>query len=67
MMIIYGAKHEAQVRSAMFWLLGSLSGMQWSSLPTVAAAVFIMLAAVWILRSDLDLMLLGEGEADTWV
>lgn len=33
MMIIYGAKHEAQVRSAMFWLLGSLSGMQWSSLP----------------------------------
>lgn len=64
MMIIYGAKHEAQVRSAMFWLLGSLSGMQWSSLPTVAAAVFIMLAAVWILRSDLDLMLLGEGEAE---
>lgn len=48
----------------MFWLLGSLSGMQWSSLPTVAAAVFIMLAAVWILRSDLDLMLLGEGEAE---
>ena len=53
-----------QARDVMFWLLGSLSGMQWSSLPTVAAAVFIMLAAVWILRSDLDLMLLGEGEAE---
>ena len=26
MMIIYGAKHEAQVRSAMFWLLGSFAG-----------------------------------------
>ena len=29
MMIIYGAKHEAQVRSAMFWLLGSFAGIQW--------------------------------------
>ena len=64
MMIIYGAKHEAQVRSAMFWLLGSLSGMQWSSLPTVAAAVLSCLllsgssAAIW------TFMLLGEGEAE---
>lgn len=64
MMIIYGAKHEAQVRSAMFWLLGSLSGMQWGNIPAVAVAVFVMLAAVWTLRSDLDLMLLGEGEAE---
>ena len=48
----------------MMIIYGSLSGMPWISLPTVAAAVFIMLAAVWILRSDLDLMLLGEGEAE---
>ena len=33
MMIIYGAKHEAQVRSAMFWLLGSFAGIQWGDLP----------------------------------
>ena len=36
MMIIYGAKHEAQVRSAMFWLLGSFSGIQWKDLPLSA-------------------------------
>ncbi|MDU6903103.1 MAG: iron ABC transporter permease [Veillonella sp.] len=36
MMIIYGAKHEAQVRSAMFWLLGSFAGIQWSDLPLTA-------------------------------
>ena len=63
-LIITKSGSAEQARGIMFWLLGSLSGMQWSSLPTVAAAVFIMLAAVWILRSDLDLMLLGEGEAE---
>ncbi len=39
MMIIYGAKHEAQVRSAMFWLLGSFAGIQWQDLPLSAIIV----------------------------
>lgn len=64
MMIIYGARHEAQVRSAMFWLLGSLSGMQWGDIPFTAVPVGLMLLVIWIIRQDLDLLLLGEGEAD---
>lgn len=64
MLLIYNAKNESQVRSAMFWLLGSLSGMQWSALVTTALAVGLSMACLWFLRQDLDLMLLGEGEAE---
>ena len=64
MMIIYGAKHEAQVRSAMFWLLGSLSGIQWSDLLVIAITVAVMALIVWAVRAGLDLMLLGEGETE---
>ena len=46
MMIIYGAKHEAQVRSAMFWLLGSFAGIQWGDLP-LTAIVLTSLCKTW--------------------
>lgn len=64
MMVIYGARHEAQVRSAMFWLVGSLSGMQWGDLQLTACGVLIMFVLVFLVRNDLDLMLLGSGEAE---
>lgn len=64
MMVIYGARHEAQVRSAMFWLVGSLSGMQWADISFTAAGVLIMMGLVFLVRNDLDLMLLGAGEAE---
>ena len=64
MIIIYGARHEAQVRSATFWLLGSLSGMQWNDLISVTIPVFIIALIIWMIRHDLDLLLLGEGEAE---
>lgn len=63
MLLIYHAQNESQVRSAMFWLLGSLSGMQWQTLPGTAAAVGLAMVSLWFLRHELDLMLLGEGEA----
>ena len=28
--IIYLSKNESQVKSAMFWMLGSFSGIKWS-------------------------------------
>lgn len=64
MMVIYGARHEAQVRSAMFWLVGSLSGMQWTDIFLVALGVLIMMGLTFLVRHDLDLMLLGAGEAE---
>lgn len=63
MMIIYGAKHEAQVRSAMFWLLGSFAGIQWSDLPLTAIIVILFMLYIYMFNQDLDMLLLGNHEA----
>jgi len=63
MMIIYGAKHEAQVRSAMFWLLGSFAGIQWSDLPLTAIIVTLFMLYIYVFNQDLDVLLLGNHEA----
>ena len=63
MMIIYGAKHEAQVRSAMFWLLGSFAGIQWSDLPLTAIIITLFMLYIYTFNQDLDVLLLGNHEA----
>ena len=63
MMIIYGAKHEAQVRSAMFWLLGSFAGIQWGDLPLTANIVTLFMLYIYMFNQDLDVLLLGNHEA----
>ena len=63
MMIIYGAKHEAQVRSAMFWLLGSFEGIQWSDLPLTAIIITLFMLYIYTFNQDLDVLLLGNHEA----
>lgn len=63
MMIIYGAKHEAQVRSAMFWLLGSFAGIQWSDLPLTAIIITLFMLYICTFNQDLDVLLLGNHEA----
>lgn len=62
MMIIYGAKHEAQVRSAMFWLLGSFAGIQWSDLPLTAIIITLFMLYIYTFNQDLDVLLLGNHE-----
>jgi ABC-type cobalamin/fe3+-siderophores transport systems, permease component len=63
MMIIYGAKHEAQVRSAMFWLLGSFAGIQWDDLPLTAIIITLFMLYIYMFNQDLDVLLLGNHEA----
>ena len=63
MMIIYGAKHESQVRSAMFWLLGSFAGIQWGDLPLTAIIVILFMLYIYMFNQDLDVLLLGNHEA----
>ena len=63
MMIIYGAKHEAQVRSAMFWLLGGFAGIQWSDLPLTAIIITLFMLYIYTFNQDLDVLLLGNHEA----
>lgn len=63
MMIIYGAKHEAQVRSTMFWLLGSFAGIQWNDLPLTAIIITLFMLYIYMFNQDLDVLLLGNHEA----
>ena len=63
MMIIYGAKHEAQVRSAMFWLLGSFAGIQWRDLPLTAIIIGLLMLYMYMYKQEFDVLLLGQQEA----
>ena len=54
-----------KLRAVLFWLLGSLSGTQWTLLPLPAAAALGGLAACWIFARWLDALLLGEEPAQS--
>ena len=63
MLEIYGSKNEAQVRSAMFWLMGSFTGIQWAMIPVALTVLIALIIFVWLFRHELDLILLGSEEA----
>ena len=63
MLEIYGSKNEAQVRSAMFWLMGSFTGLQWQMVPIALAVLILLIGFIWLFRHELDLILLGREEA----
>ena len=63
MLEIYGSKNEAQVRSAMFWLMGSFTGIQWAMVPITFAVLMMLMIFIWLFRHELDLILLGREEA----
>lgn len=63
MLEIYGSKNEAQVRSAMFWLMGSFTGIQWGMVPAILSVLAVLVVFIWLFRHELDLILLGRKEA----
>ena len=63
MLEIYGSKNEAQVRSAMFWLMGSFTGIQWTMVPIALIVLIVLMLFIWLFRHELDLILLGREEA----
>lgn len=63
MLEIYGSKNEAQVRSAMFWLMGSFTGIQWTMVPVALTVMIMLILFIWLFRHELDLILLGREEA----
>lgn len=62
-LLIYSSNNEAQVRSAMFWLVGSLSGLSWQDTALIGISMFIWIFLVALYRKDLDLLLLGRDTA----
>lgn len=62
-MIIYSSSNEAQVRSAMFWTVGSFSGVQWDDLGFPFVLLILLIAFSLISSKELDLLLLGQRAA----
>lgn len=61
--IIYSATNEAQVRSAMFWLVGTFSGIQWTAVPYIfSISLCSLVVGLWS-SPHLDIMLLGRRNA----
>lgn len=63
MLVIYSSKNEAQVRSAMFWLVGSFSGVNIKS--TYIPMIFLVIISTifYKISKELDLLLLGRRES----
>lgn len=54
---------DNQLRTLTFWNLGSLAGAQWSLLTIAAPVVFLCMAVLGRHAAALNVMLLGEAEA----
>jgi len=55
--------NDAQLRSLVFWSLGSLGGATWQGLGAAAPGLLATLVALPFLASPLNALLLGEAEA----
>lgn len=54
-----------EVRSYVFWVMGSLNGMMWAQVRLIAAPVIVLILALTFFSRDLNLLLLGEEEAQS--
>jgi len=65
MLLVFQAPHGEAARSAMFWLLGSLGGAQWTSLPVAAAVTFLGIAYLAAKARQLNALAMGDETATT--
>ena len=61
--VLYASPDLEQMKSLMFWLLGSFSSSQWSSLGIPAVTVATAYVVLMLMASPLDAMLLGDEPA----
>ncbi len=61
--IVFSAKYEAGVRTAMFWMMGSLAGIKWAYLPIPFIILIVTFLLFMILHRAMNTMLLGESTA----
>ncbi len=57
--------NEYQVREYLFWSVGSLSGRRWEHVRLVALPVLISMLMLMLFARDLNVLLLGEEEAQS--
>lgn len=62
-LIISLAKNASQVKSALFWTMGSLGGATWDLLPLPLLALCLVIFIVLGISKSLDLLLFGDDNA----
>ena len=62
-LIISLAKNASQVKSALFWTMGSLGGATWELLPLPLIILCLVIVVVLGLSKSLDLLLFGDDNA----
>ena len=63
--IVLSAPEEEGIRSAMFWMMGSLAGANWSNFPIPMFAVVAVFIFLLYQSRSLNLVLMGEDTAAT--
>ncbi len=64
---------DSQLRSALFWMMGSLANLSWWSVSVVSASVAVATMGLWHLVKPMNAFLLGErvslqmGYAPKWL
>ena len=62
-MLVYSAKNSNQVRSAVFWSMGSLGRAKWGELHIPFIALLTVFLISMVLAKSLDILLLGDNTA----
>ena len=61
--LLLRSSNHYEVRSYIFWTMGSLYGIMWDQVRLIAMPVIVLLSILMIFSRDLNLLLLGEEEA----
>lgn len=65
LLLVFQAPHGEAARAAMFWLLGSLGGVTWGSLPVAAVVVVAGIAYLLAAAGRLNGLSMGDETATT--
>jgi iron complex transport system permease protein len=61
--VLQKAQNDSQLRSAMFWMLGSFSAADWQDLPVAFVLLLLAVILAFCLEKELDALLLGDFAA----
>lgn len=64
-LIVYGSGGSDKTKTALFWMVGSLSGSTWSTVRYVAIVSIAAIVVVLLFSKELDVLLLGDDVAET--
>lgn len=64
-MIYHTQTGSDKMKTALYWMIGSLSGATWEMMFYVATVFFACAVAVYLVHTSLDVLLLGDDAATT--